>query len=340
MAPTHDKFIFDKIWKFQTFESVLCFGIIVLILLAGLVVWVFMCCKKGCRCNCNADYDDIDETPRCGCTQNLIHSLLMGLMPELFSKHVQQRTTKNEQQQPGNVQIPTPTQIPGEENEWCNPTTELYLIGDKAFDEPPRCCNKKRACCYTYTYFVTTCALAFVWFVLVTSEYGIYRKTGTCNDIDVLDVSYSCFIVKDNGEIGDHINCTVGKDPNITVFCYLHSPNPGAVGIGFSFAKLILFGVTLYFKLTTKIAETSCGWVIVLQVLLSIAAFIGIAVLLPLIHYVKVINIYVYFFHGNAALRLASYALLILTPIFLIPVPWCFFINNKKYRSPVREVEV
>ena len=277
----------------------------VLLLVIGLVFWICMCCKYGCECHCNDTYENIDETPCCGCTQNFIHSVLMGLVPELFSKHVlkheQQSEQESEQQSPGQA-----TQNP---NGQATPNhKEILLIADKEFDENSK---TRKACCYTYSYFVTICVFAFVWFVLVGFEYRIYRKTGTCNDIDVLDVSYSCFRVE-NGKPGEHINCTIGKDPNITVFCYLHSPNPGAIGVGFSFARLILFGVTLYFKFTIKLAETSRGCVVFVQVILFIVAVTGIIILLPLIHYVQEINIYIYFFQGNATLRWASYVLLVL----------------------------
>lgn len=112
---------------------------------------------------------------------------------------------------------------------------------------------------YTYYYFVSVVTLACLWFVIMIIENAIYRKTTTCHDINVRDNSFTCFNVTKSDFKPIPITCAIGKSPTTEVFCYLFQPNIAAFGIAFSIFKLIIFGVTVYFKIAIKLAESKCA---------------------------------------------------------------------------------
>ena len=252
------------------------------------------------------------------CNHKLAHLFLTIFFPHLFTKYLQE---EEEEKEDGNFVI---VNLEDEEEQ------EVHLIDGKVFDEeelipyPKHCHGKKIACCYTYTYFIVATILALLWLIAMTVENAIYRKTGTCNDINVLDSSFTCFDIT-NGSY-EHISCEIGSDPDITVFCYLYSPNPGAVGIAVGIVNLIFFVITAYFRLTTKMAENKSliGLVIGLQAVLVLFTVITCIVLL-VVHFRFKAELY--FFQGNAAMRWAIFLLIPITAAALIPVPWCFFTN-------------
>ena len=207
---------------------------------------------------------------------------------------------------------------------------KVYLIGGKEFDKAEY--GKKVACCYTYTYFIVATILAILWFIVMALENAIYRKTGTCNDINVKDSSFICFDVTSGSSNPNSINCQVGSNPDITVFCYLYSPNPGAVGIAVGIFNLFIFGITAYFRLTTKMAENEFLRVLVI-VLQAVLYLFTIAVCIGLLVGHFRFKAELYFFQGNAIIRWVIFLLFPITGAALIPVPWCFFTKPPAYNS-------
>lgn len=202
----------------------------------------------------------------------------------------------------------------------------------------PRCCTCE---CYLYTYFISVAFLATLWGMTLIAENLFYRKTGTCNDINVEDKSYTCFNVHGYTQV----NCLTEMRPsNTTVFCYLYSPSPGAIGIGFGTYSAIIFGVTVYFNIAIKLAERAnrnfcCAWsLLCIQIILAFLGLMGMLVVTPLLETTHSIN--VYFFHGNAVLRWAMYFILIITIPIVILVPWCGFTKEDRYRNMVLNKEL
>jgi hypothetical protein len=266
-----------------------------------------------------------------------IHSALMALFPELITKKV---LTEN---------LPTSNDLVVVENTHPkqsghlaismeeNVETEVYLFGDKEF-------NKNTTSCvisclpfslihaFTYLYFILVIFLAFFWFIAMVIENGIYRKTTTCNDIDVKDNSFTCFNVESQFN-PTAIDCSAAIHTNIEVFCYLYQPNFAAFGVGFSIFKLIIFSVTVSFKVAIKIAESQCGQVLLLfvQILLLLVSLVALPSILSAVHFTATLEIY--FFHGNAVIRWVMFVLIILTALLLIPVPWCGFTQKTIYKN-------
>lgn len=223
-----------------------------------------------------------------------------------------------------------------------NGTTDVYLFGGKEFSEDkevwrPKGCSTSCCHCWTYSYFLIMALLGVLWFITITVERGVYRKTGTCNDINVMDNRFTCFRVKDKS-VAD---CSSEEDRNLDtdVFCYLLDISPSAIGIGYSMLTLVLFVTAAIFKITTKLAEceSDCGRCALLttQIILSSITIIAVIVIPPSIKH----KVSVYFFYGDAVIRWAMYFLLIITIFSGALVPWCGFASKKKKYLPVVEKE-
>ena len=332
---------FTDALDYQEVEAGILGAALSLITLVGIVALVVWCCKDSCCCAKNSKNHCFfwkNKALACGrCDQKTAHNILTAVFPNLFTKHVRETSPDNED---NNFVM---VGVEGEENATEAEVSvdcgyeEAYFIGGKEFDKEELiyrkkcyCHGKRAACCYTYTYFIVATILALLWLIAMTVENAIYRKTGTCNDINVLESSFTCFdITSDSFKL---IDCENGSNPDITVFCYLYNPNPGAVGNAYAIAHLIIFGITAYFRLTTKMAEKKPFrvLVIVLQValyLLIIAVCIGL-----LVGHFR-FKAELYFFKGNAAMRWTIYLLIPITAAVVIPVPWCFFTNEEVHGS-------
>ena len=73
------------------------------------------------------------------------------------------------------------------------------------------------------------------------------------------------------------IDCAIGKNPNISVFCYLFNPNPAAIGSAYSIVKLITGAITVYFNIAVYLAFKNRNLLIILQVLLLVPLIAFIA---------------------------------------------------------------
>ena len=319
---------FSNLRIYQEEESV-AFSILFLVLLVIVVALSVYMCLGGCQCI---------KKNWCGeKSKSITHTVLGIFFPNLIKKKIYVQTAKDRT-------IIAMDVDDSDVKEEFQPTKEVYLFGDNELIEnvqdmhiPSWVANRRwvgKDClhCCVYLYFIVIVVLACIWFLVMAVENAIYRKTGTCNDINVLDNSFTCFDLDNHSQ---PINCSVGKSPNITVFCYLFSPNPGAIGIAFSTVNAILFAVIVNFKVTNKLARKRCcrGTLLVLQIAATIVSVLVTVLLLPLLQFQ--FKIQLYFFHGNAAMRWAMYFLTIFTSCALILMPWCFFTTDDKYEDMV-----
>jgi hypothetical protein len=271
-----------------------------------------------------------------------IHSVLMALFPDLITKKVltENLTTSNEEDY---VVVENTRSSPKQSGHLAismeeNVVTEVYLFGDKEFKKPTtsgvissQSLNFNIIHAFTYLYFILVIIMALFWFIAMVVENAIYRKTTTCNDINVEDNSFTCFNVESQFN-PTAIDCSMAIHTDIKVFCYLYQPNIAAFGIGFSVFKLIIFSVTVSFKVAIKIAEYERGQVLLLVVqIILLLSILALLVILPSVHFTATLEIY--FFHGNAVVRWVMFILVILTAFFLIPVPWCGFTHKTIHKN-------
>lgn len=273
-----------------------------------------------------------------------LHTVVMALFPDLITKKVYtQKIDVKTRTEDGYEIIEEVNKQVGIVMEEGTEEKEVYLFGDKEYraKQLPRATDifdlNLMLHGYTYFYFITTIVLASLWFIAMAIENAFYRKTTTCNDINVQDNSFTCFDVTKSDFDPVPISCEIGKSPDVEVFCYLFHPNIAALGIAFSIFKLILFGVTVYFKIAIKLVESDCGmyFMIVAQGIFIALALFALPSILPSIHFATTIDIY--FFRGSAVIRWFMFVLLIITAVLLIPVPWCGFTHKDTYKSMALE---
>ena len=181
--------------------------------------------------------------------------------------------------------------------------------------------------------------LAGLWFIVMTLEHLVYRKTGTCNDINVNNNDFTCFNLKNHSL---KIDCTSEEamDPNIEVFCYLYHFSPSAVAIGFSTYQFILFLTVLFFKIAVEWTQCACCGkrscsvcAVFAQVLIAALSFLVVLVLCSTLHFRNVLRMY--FFEGKAVYRVAMFVLLAVSFLVGIFTPWFGFMNIAAKPAPV-----
>ena len=216
---------------------------------------------------------------------------------------------------------------------------EAYLFGDKEFRVEKDGCLHDLTHCYTYFYFISVAILASFCFLAMLVENGLYRKTTTCNDINVEDSSYACFNMTRRKDFKlKRVDCSLRGNGNINVFCYWYQPNAATFGIAFSTFSFVLVVVAVYFKIAIKIVEFPCVRYLlaVLQICAIILSSIVLLAILPTLHYTETKqtkDTTIYFFHGNAVVRWALFFLTHFTVTLVIPVPWCGFTHKDTYKT-------
>ena len=312
--------VFKEADKYQYVECGLLAAGLFIILAVGIIVVIYIICKKKGR-------EEIEEKA---------HTMFQGFIKK--STYLTPNTIAEAQNDDAVVII-------------IEKTSDVYqqvrLFGEDSIIDLQQDCMPLQGCgcgcgcgicCmhfWTYFYFFMAAFLAGLWFIVLLCENSIYRKTTTCNDINVKDNSFTCFDLNDQSR---PVQCPIGSSPNNkSIFCYLYEPNPGAAGIAYGFVKLILIGVVIYFKVLNQLRQYKCCQYIllILQVGGMIIAPLLLTFTLPFLQYKTKLELY--FFHGRAVLRVAMFVLVVVTPTTLIPAPWCCLTNSNKFKDVVLE---
>ena len=116
---------------------------------------------------------------------------------------------------------------------------------------------------WVHMYFVLLCLLIILWAISVFSDSVLYRKTSTCNDLDVEDTDLSCFQLSTRNvpegvqqiideEEGELVPCekvqnytqSENIDFDLEVICYQTRLNlVAALGIAYGSMKVIAFTI-------------------------------------------------------------------------------------------------
>ena len=185
--------------------------------------------------------------------------------------------------------------------------------------------------CSTYLYFIYMLLMCGLWFIAIAVEFSLYRKTGTCNDINANVPSFRCFDVDNNFH---QIDC---KNVNDTtrVICYLYHPNIAGLGVAFSAAKLVSvvgdIAFTIILKGTNQCSSKCFGVLCILGMLLG-SAGLGIFLWSTITRRWD----HEYFIYAEIPMRLTQLILLCATilGILLLP-PWKAYSETEygtKYR--------
>ena len=157
---------------------------------------------------------------------------------------------------------------------------------------------------WVHIYFILLCSIAVLWFATVFSDGVLYRKTGTCLDLNVRDSDARCFLLSTadvppeveeiiDEEEGDAVPCQEVQNylilNNITydleVICYLArlSPLP-ALGVAYGTMKTIIFAtislLTVFLAISNKVRAPDKS---VCFICITHAVQIGISVLITVV---------------------------------------------------------
>ena len=130
---------------------------------------------------------------------------------------------------------------------------------------------------WVHIYFILLCSIAVLWFATVFSDGVLYRKTGTCLDLNVRDSDARCFLLSTTDvppdvqeiideEEGEAVPCQevqkylILNDStyDLEVICYLArlSPLP-ALGVAYGTMKTIIFAtislLTVFLAISKKV---------------------------------------------------------------------------------------
>ena len=137
-----------------------------------------------------------------------------------------------------------------------------------------------------HVYFMTMMFLAICWFFVMFVDTAIYRKTTTCNDINVQKNAYVCFDVNaDNYHRAEPVDCAkVIDDLDVHVLCYLRYFNfPTAASIAFSFMQLIVFGIYVTFAITLYFVAKWKNGKFISIIIWVVSAVIMVAVIISVV---------------------------------------------------------
>ena len=303
--------IFGDREKYVIFEATLG-GILLLGALAGGVIFFliyYYCCKTE---------DDSDNRDSCDCSGDCgknckefctslkhfhrILGIVFSSISELYVKSDDSRT----------VSTAKPVGI--------------LIISER--EVPKECCIES----WTYLYFSYMLVMCVMWFIAMTVELSIYRKTGTCNDINVEVQSFSCFDVDNNFE---KIDCE--HTPDIAtrrVICYLYSPTIAGFGVALSAAKLISLVGDFAYNLILR-GTSKCGVCTAVLRCLGLALAVPGFVVFMVLGHNRIFDTN-YFTYGGIPMRYVQLLLLFFTVIgILLLSPWKTYSNeeyNTKYR--------
>ena len=125
-----------------------------------------------------------------------------------------------------------------------NTTRREYLFGGYRIPKNPH---------LLHAYYLAMLVTVANWFFVMFFDTAFYRKTTTCNDLNVRRDAYLCFDVSQSILAGP-VNCidpTIRDDLDIYVLCYLQFFNfPVALSLSFSFAQLMILLIHISFALT------------------------------------------------------------------------------------------
>ena len=123
-------------------------------------------------------------------------------------------------------------------------TRREYLFGGYRIPKNPH---------LLHAYYLAMLVTVANWFFVMFFDTAFYRKTTTCNDLNVRRDAYLCFDVSQSILAGP-VNCTdptIRDDLDIYVLCYLKFFNiPVALSLAFSFAQLMILLIHISFALT------------------------------------------------------------------------------------------
>lgn len=186
-------------------------------------------------------------------------------------------------------------------------------------------------------YFVTAAVLALLWFLVLLVDNFWYQKVATCNDVNIDNDNFVCYLIDDKGRHMDPVNCTDTPRPQ-HVLCYIFTFSPFmALGIAGSVTRSIVFAADIAINVALKLAEKECGCAILVFVQIVAVCFSAVfSIAIPVRHVAQGKDLVGWFFQGPTAPRVFVYILTAISIAVLPMVPWWAF-KGKRFIDTSRE---
>ena len=317
-----NRLVFGDRTKYVQLEAGIGAGLLGLTILGIIPLFViyFCCCRKKRDCSTNSG-------TCCSCCKDYLtsakhfHRILGNVFPSISELYIESKNTVDDKSENcANVKSKNnPAAIDTK-------TKTVLIISER---EVP----SGSIGCLTYFYFTYMLLMCSLWFIAMLVELMVYRKTGTCNDINVKVQSFSCFDVDNNYT---KIDCEQTPDIDTRhVICYLYNPNIGAFGVAFSTAILFSKIGDFAFNFILKCTKKCCKCLVVVRISVSILVVIVFIVFMVVAHDPIAILDTNYFTYAGIPMRWVQLLLLFATAlgILLFP-PWTEYSDddyNTKY---------
>ena len=191
-----------------------------------------------------------------------------------------------------------------------------------------------------HIYFLAMSLVIFNWFLLMFCDTAFYRKTATCNDLNVRRDAYLCFDVNQPITAGP-IDCTdlaILDDPDVHVLCYLEFFNfPIALSLSFSFTQVIVILIHISFSITLWCVKNIRPLAALVLHLVICSFYVAVFVVYgPIAGTVAKFNEGANVFYGDRILRILMVIWGFITFLLLTLLsPYCWLIDkhHREYHS-------
>lgn len=300
MAPAHDFPTFSSNKPYQTTEGLEL--LIVAAIVAGAIVFMgcIYCVCRCCVCRCcqcaeeGAELEEGAEEGRCAKCKDIFKQGLSAVFDVIE---------------------------PAKEND------QLTFLFSKR--------RPKSGCCYGYVwvYFTTLFVFLFLLFLSMFCNFFIYRKTSTCNDINVKRKNYICFDINHGYR---KVDCLEEKDDNLDVICYLTDFDFfRALGIAYGAIEAFRALISTFFSIGIVIGKKAPGAMITYQIISVILSIILFGVIYGVFHEDCTSGTLC----GNAVLLHMTVILAFLTSqFFVVGHPWWAFDSVSHFEKVITEL--
>ena len=221
-------------------------------------------------------------------------------------------------------------EIVRQEKETTKPPTDIKTTDIKTTERVLLFAKRRRPknmCCYALVllYFIILLVGLFLLLVCLFFNLFIYRKTSTCNDINVKTEYSVCFDINHGYA---RVNCTDSKninDPNLEVICYLTDWGFfRALGVSFGAIQAVRALIFVLFPIGITIGRKSICLIIVFQSVSGLI-IVTLPILLYCLFYVDGLALFTSLY-GDPPLVHASVWIACATAFaFVVCLPWWAF---------------
>lgn len=178
-------------------------------------------------------------------------------------------------------------------------------------------------------YYLILLFVLLALFLFLFCNFLLYRKTSTCNDINVETNFSICFNIHGGYKA---VDCVKEKDQKLEVICYLLDFNFfRALGIAFGAIQAITTLVSIIVPLSIAMGQKAPALILAIQIIASLA----LIAVLPVFYTLHWKHIFDPFLYGDPVLVHAIFVLANIVGFLIVWHPWCLFKNSSDFEQEI-----